>query len=238
MGLARLFTRDIWDSDVFLCTISHIIIECNDFCTNRYINMTGKRGRPRLFDEETALRAAGEVFWNRGFAATSLDDLASAMDMNRPSIYKAFGDKESIYRKALGQFGEHMRREFAATLEKESDIRKGLRKLYRKALDTYTAGDAPLGCMVMCTAPAAAIDHPEIQADLQSVIEEIDFRVKRRLSSARDDGQLDSSVDIEALSNMLQALQHSLAIRVRSGESKRALRKFIDTSLDLLLGQQ
>ena len=199
--------------------------------------MKAKRGRPRLFDEQTALKAAGEVFWNRGFAATSLDDLADAMNMNRPSIYKAFGDKQSIYRQALAQFGEHMRQEFASTLESEKDLRKGFRSLYRKALDTYTAGDAPLGCMVMCTAPAVAIDHPEIQADLQAVIEEIDARVTQRLQIAKEDGQLDNTVDVEALSNMLQALQHSLAIRVRSGESKQTLRKFIDNSLKLLLGQ-
>ena len=199
--------------------------------------MTGKRGRPRLYDEETALRAAGEVFWARGFAATSLDDLAEAMHMNRPSIYKAFGDKESIYRKALQQFGEHMRSDFVATLETESDFRVGLRKLYRKALDTYTHGDAALGCMVMCTAPAVAIDHPEIQSDLQSVIEEIDSRVMARISSAKSDGQLAEHIDAKALTLMLQALLHSLAIRTRSGESKQSLRKFIDSSLGILLGQ-
>ncbi|MGH9889647.1 MAG: helix-turn-helix domain-containing protein, partial [bacterium] len=55
-------------------------------------------GRPRLFDADAALEGAMRLFWSRGFAATSLDDLAHAMDMNRPSMANAFGDKEAIYR--------------------------------------------------------------------------------------------------------------------------------------------
>ncbi len=52
------------------------------------------RGRPRNFDPETALGRARDVFWDAGFSAASLDELAAAMEMNRPSVYAAFGDKE------------------------------------------------------------------------------------------------------------------------------------------------
>ena len=70
--------------------------------------MSKQRGRPKLYDANAALEAAGAVFWSKGFSATSLDDLSSAMSMNRPSIYRAFGDKESIYRQALAQFSKLM----------------------------------------------------------------------------------------------------------------------------------
>ena len=62
------------------------------------------RGRPRQFDEDAALTGAMMVFWEKGLAATSLDDLAQAMGMNRPSIYNAFGNKDAIYRTALARF--------------------------------------------------------------------------------------------------------------------------------------
>ncbi|HIF33901.1 MAG TPA: TetR/AcrR family transcriptional regulator, partial [Planctomycetaceae bacterium] len=57
--------------------------------------MKRTRGRPKQYDEDVVLHAAGEVFWTKGFNATSLDDLSVAMGMNRPSIYRAFGDKEA-----------------------------------------------------------------------------------------------------------------------------------------------
>ena len=61
-------------------------------------------GRPRLFDEDEALTGAMLQFWEKGLSATSLDDLAEAMNMNRPSIYNAFGKKDDIYRKTLARF--------------------------------------------------------------------------------------------------------------------------------------
>ena len=104
--------------------------------------MTKQRGRPKLYDANAALEAAGAVFWSKGFSATSLDDLANAMAMNRPSIYRAFGDKEAIYRQALARFSDHMEEGFKRTLLQEPDIRVGLRKFYREALEIYTSGDA------------------------------------------------------------------------------------------------
>ena len=70
--------------------------------------MKRARGRPRKFDAEQVLGNALLVFWTKGFAGTSLDDLAHAMAMKRPSIYNAFGDKQSLYRAALGAFQDRL----------------------------------------------------------------------------------------------------------------------------------
>ena len=76
------------------------------------------------------LKPLASVFWAKGFSGTSLDDLSGAMGMNRPSIYRAFGDKEEIYRQALNQFGMVMDEAFAAyTLAHEKDFRTGLKKV-------------------------------------------------------------------------------------------------------------
>jgi AcrR family transcriptional regulator len=58
--------------------------------------MKRARGRPRSFDRETALQAAGQRFRTHGFAGTSLDELAEATGLNRPSLYPAFGDKRAL----------------------------------------------------------------------------------------------------------------------------------------------
>jgi AcrR family transcriptional regulator len=192
--------------------------------------MTKQRGRPKLYDATSALEAAATVFWSKGFSGTSLDDLSAAMDMNRPSIYRAFGDKESIYRQALDQFASHMEEGFRRTLLHEPDIRVGLKKFYREALEIYTSGDSALGCMVMCTAPAAAVSHPEVQADLLSVIQEIDAKLLVRVEKAMADGQVPKTQDGKLLGKLIQAVLHTLAIRARAGESKASLRKFADSA--------
>ena len=193
------------------------------------------RGRPRQFEEVRVLEAAGEVFWSKGFSATSLDDLAAAMGMNRPSIYRAFGDKESVYRKALLQFCDHMEAAFERTMVAQSDVRKALTTFYLEALGTYTSGAQARGCMVMSTAAAAATCHPEIQADLLQVIRSLDRKMAVRLQRALDAGQLSDDFDPTGRAAIAQGLLHSLSLRARAGESPRKLKRLIKDAVDCVL---
>lgn len=197
--------------------------------------MKRARGRPRQYDEHLALEAAVQVFWTKGFSATSLDDLSAAMGMNRPSIYRAFGDKDTIYRKALMQFCEGMEDAFARTMLAEDDIRKALTRFYREALATYTAGEQPRGCMVMSTAVAAATCHPEIQAGLLTIVRDLDKKMAMRLQQAIDDGQLPSSFDASGRAAIAQSLLHSLSLRARAGETQRQLRRIIKTGVEVIV---
>ena len=197
--------------------------------------MKRTRGRPRQYDEDVALQAAGEVFWIKGFSATSLDDLAVAMAMNRPSIYRAFGDKEAIYRKALMQFCQGMEAAFERTMLAENDIRKALASFYRDALTVYTSGEQPKGCLVMSTAVAAAACHPEIQADLLNVIRGLDQKIAMRLEQAREAGQLKPSFDTTGRAAVAQSLLHSLSLRARAGETPSRLRRMIKAGVETVV---
>ncbi len=199
--------------------------------------MSGQRGRPRQYDAQTAVDAAGKVFWTKGFSGTSLDDLSVAMGMNRPSIYRAFGDKEAIYRLALAQFTSQMEEGFTRAVLHEVDIRKGLRKFYRAALEVYSVGESPLGCMVMCTAPSASVVNPNVQADLLKVITQLDAHILGCVERAVEQGQISEVSDAKSLSKLIQAVLHSLAIRARAGESKASLRRFSDAAILTFLGE-
>ena len=197
--------------------------------------MKRTRGRPRQYDEDAALQAAGEVFWTKGFSATSLDDLAAAMGMNRPSIYRAFGDKEAVYRKALMQFCQGMEAAFERTMLEENEIRKALASFYREALTVYTSGEQPRGCLVMSTAVAAAACHPEIQADLLNIIRDLDQKIAKRLEQAREAGQLEASFDATGRAAVAQSLLHSLSLRARAGETPSRLRRMIKDGVEMVV---
>ncbi|HZC78142.1 MAG TPA: TetR/AcrR family transcriptional regulator, partial [Ktedonobacterales bacterium] len=67
------------------------------------------RGRPRSFDREAALERAIDVFWRHGYEATSVSDLTSAMGINPPSLYAAFGDKEKLFLEAVERYQQQRR---------------------------------------------------------------------------------------------------------------------------------
>ncbi len=61
-------------------------------------------GRPRGFDEDAALEAAMRVFWEKSYEGATIADLTEAMGINRSSMYAAFGDKESIFRRVMERY--------------------------------------------------------------------------------------------------------------------------------------
>src|SRR5262249_55879194 len=95
------------------------------------------RGRPRQYDPERALADAAESFWKTGYAGTSLDELAAATGMNRPSLYAAFGDKRDLYLKTLERYREQSRTLAMQLLADDPPLRMFLRRFYLAALAIY-----------------------------------------------------------------------------------------------------
>jgi AcrR family transcriptional regulator len=115
-----------------------------------------RRGRPRQYDPDSALARAAAAFWKNGYAGTSLDDLAAATGMNRPSLYAAFGDKRDLYLKTLERYQQQSRALSAQLLADSATLREFLTRFYDGALELYRAGEAEArGCYSISTAPAA-----------------------------------------------------------------------------------
>ncbi len=183
------------------------------------------RGRPRKFDEDEALNGAMRLFWEKGLSATSLDELSQAMKMKRPSIYNAFGNKDEIYRKALGRFCGQLDQGMAETFDSMPDLREGLRAFFDRAIDVYSGTDPAMGCLMICTAPAEAFSHPEVGEDLRSLIARLDRGFARRLRRAQKENAFPADGSPELTASLFQATLQTVALRARTGSSKQALRK-------------
>lgn len=196
------------------------------------------RGRPREYDRGDALLHAMGVFAQKGFAATSLDDLSAATGMNRPSLYNAFGDKESFYREALAFFVQHLREEIGRRVVGEPDLGTALLAFYRGALEEYFAQRPSPGCFFFCTAPVEALSHPDVQQDMRDLLRELDELLEAKFADAQRRGDYAADADPRAAAQVAQGVLHSLAIRARAGESKASLLRMAAHAVTALVGQQ
>ncbi len=192
------------------------------------------RGRPRQFNEDEALNNAIQLFLERGLSGTSLDDLAAAMNMNRPSIYNAFGNKDEIYRRALARFCGQLDHGLRETLQASTSLRDGLRAFFYQAIEVYCGTNPPLGCLMICTAPAEAVVHPEVGADLQGMIHRLDRAFAERLERAQREAELPEHFPTDHTAKLLQATLQTIALRARSGCSKRKLRELARHAVERL----
>src|SRR5215472_6665877 len=148
------------------------------------------RGRPREYDSDRALADAAESFWKNGYAATSLDELAAATGMNRPSLYAAFGDKRDLYLKTLKRYRDQSRSMVMQILSDNPTLRVFLTRFYKTALDIYLAGeDGARGCYSIATAGVRATVDPSVRAFLADSVRSTDALLAGLVRKAQDRGE-------------------------------------------------
>ncbi|MDA9064355.1 TetR/AcrR family transcriptional regulator [Pseudomonadales bacterium] len=174
------------------------------------------RGRPRQFDEDEALTGAMLLFWEKGLSATSLDDLAIVMNMNRPSIYNAFGNKDAIYRKSLARFCGQLDKGMQETLNASTSVDIGLNAFFEQAIEVYCGSNPQMGCLMICTAPSEAVSNPEVGKDLKDLISRLDVGLSQRLARAQRNGEISVDLQPKLTAKLLQATLQTIALRART----------------------
>ena len=182
------------------------------------------RGRPRSVDEGRVLGALLETFWTRGYTAVSIDELAQAAGVSKPSLYAAFGDKRAMYLRAMARFAGEFEGAVEAALTPARPLADGLLAFYQASLERFMSGDhGPRGCLVLCTAAAEAVVEPAIRDVLAGVLARLDGALERSFEAAKLSGQLSTSAEPRTLAALAAAVLHSVAIRVRAGEPRDRL---------------
>jgi len=196
-----------------------------------------RRGRPRAYEPEVALGKALDLFRKDGFAATSLDDLAAATGMNRPSLYGAFGDKRELYIKSYQRYRDDARAVMIDIFREEMPIRQRLQRIYAIALDIYLSGpEGPRGCFTVMTAASEAVFDSDIRAMVLDGFAELDKAFAACFRLAKEKGELPDTADPMVLAQLASATIHTLAIRSRAGVPREELEAIVSGATDVLVG--
>lgn len=180
------------------------------------------RGRPREFDRTTALNQAMKIFWQKGYTATSMNDLYEALGIKSPSLYAAFGSKEELYEEVLLHYEQSAAPVIWGPVSTEPSPRQAVWLWLERSADMLTQTDMPHGCMVTLSAVGSEGNDRlgEIVRRLRSGGINL---LKARLLEAQQQGDLPASVDIEALTRLYISIQQGMSIQARDGASRETL---------------
>ncbi|MFL7769982.1 TetR/AcrR family transcriptional regulator [Proteus terrae] len=196
-----------------------------------------KKGRPRRYDSDAALEKIMALFWRKGFTATSMDDLVIETQMNKPSLYAAFGNKAALYEKAIERFNHIASTRYRHELEKQSaqdKVTERIKRYLTSAIHFYMDNEGLTGCMVLSTA-VTEVEDPAIRMMLNQVINAQTQQVEDALQEALEAGELKEGTDVHTIALGVVALLHSISLRARAGASVNELMPFADISQTLLI---
>jgi AcrR family transcriptional regulator len=188
-------------------------------------------GRPREFDRGAALEAAMVLFWRKGFAATSMNDLCDAMDVRSPSLYAAFGSKEALYLEAIQHYVEVFGPPVWDKLAEGATARAGVQNLLLAATESLPASHVtPAGCMA---ALAAVCDEwpPGIAGVVRKIRVEMLGLLRSRLEAGIANGELPPTTDIEGLSRFYLSVYQGMAVQARDGAGAPELKGVVAAAM-------
>src|SRR5260370_39383637 len=143
--------------------------------------------RPREFDEAAVLDAAIARFWQHGYEATSVRDLAEEMNIAGASLYNAFGDKRSLYERALNRYLDQTFRERIRRLEPSLPPREAIVAFLQEIIKRSLNDRQRRGCLLVHPAPASTPHDRGNPQSLASVLTQVETFFLRCLPSGAVD---------------------------------------------------
>jgi len=187
-------------------------------------------GRPRTFDVEQALDAALKVFWRKGYEGASLPELTKAMGINRPSLYAAFGNKESLFRKAIDRYIEGPASHVEDAM-RQPTARGVVERLLCGSITLITGDRNPHGCFLVQSALACGDGAAAVRKETAKRRAGGESLLRERFERAVVEGDLPKDADPADLARYVTTVVHGLAVQAAGGATRDELRKVAELAL-------
>ena len=178
------------------------------------------RGRPQKFKNDDALRQAIEVFWTHGYEGASLSNLTSALNMNRPSIYAAFGNKQQLFNLCLQTYMDEQLA-FVDEAIKQNTLSEVIETLFSKQINLLTENKR--GCMLVQAALSCGEETQAIKDELTEQRKLLEAKLRKRFQMAQLKKDSASSESPSASAKYMTTIYHGLSVQAASGATKKEL---------------
>jgi TetR/AcrR family transcriptional regulator, transcriptional repressor for nem operon len=190
--------------------------------------------RPREFDEVTALEAAIECFWQRGYEATSVRDLAERMGISAPSLYNVYGNKHDLFVRALERYLDHSTRARITRLEDSLPPKQAIRRFINEIIERSVNDRERRGCFLINSALEVAPHDGELGALIADRLAEIEAFFRRSIKAAQAEGTVPRERNAKDLARLLLGILLGIRVLARSKPEMALLEGVARPALALL----
>jgi AcrR family transcriptional regulator len=188
------------------------------------------RGRPRKFDRDAALTTATELFWKKGYEATSVAELCESIGIEAPSLYAAFGSKENLYSQCLDYYQHTIAPMIWDGLDKAPTAKEGFAAVLHGTAEVLPSTVRASGCMVTLSAAGENGDTAlgkKVKAARGAGLKLFEARLRRGIA----DGDVPRQVDVKAVARFFLDIQQGMTVQARDGASTRTLKQIASLAI-------
>ena len=175
------------------------------------------------FDVDDAVDRAMKVFWAKGYEATSISDLVKAMEINKGSLYNAFGSKKALFTRAFLKYDVENRQATIRQLEAMDDPVRAIEVLFDSLIEESAADAGRKGCFLVNTALDLPNHHKDIQDMVTSALDGFETFFEGRIRDGQKTGQIPASIDAKEAAQALVTLVVGLRVLARGAFDTQGL---------------
>ena len=190
--------------------------------------------RPKEFNPDDAIEKAMHVFWHKGYEATSMEDLLTAMDLNRGSLYDTFGDKRQLFLKVIDRYCHGFVAEKFLLLDQPGPALPTLRRFIHEMIEGALADPQRRGCLIANTVMELSPHKKEIAITLRQALKMAEDTFFKVLARAKQQGELKHDKDPRALARFLATMMQGTIVMIKAGASADVVKQTAETALSIL----
>lgn len=191
-------------------------------------------GRPREFDIGEVTRKAMNVFWDRGYHDASLPDLLGGMELSRGSFYKAFGDKEAVFLRALDIYIEDAVRDMREILKADVSPAIAIRNALLRYADLSSGDEGRRGCFAVGTATEMLPANPEAARRIASLLRRLQDLFADAIVRGQKAGEFGEHLDAQAIAHFIVSQANGMRVLGKAGSSRKQMLANVDLVMKLL----
>jgi len=186
--------------------------------------------RPRQYDRDEVLEKATDLFWEKGFEATSMNEMVARSNLNKHSLYSEFGDKEKLFIECIDYYISKSNRVVIDILTKKPLGLSNIEAFFDNRVN-YAASEDCKGCLIVNSVTEKEILSEEINLKVKSFISKFKAVFYNCLQAAQDKNEIREDKDCKALADYLVCFTFGLVNIGKNETKKKALRKMVDVAL-------
>jgi len=190
--------------------------------------------RVKEFQPDEALEKAMQVFWHKGYEATSMEDLLNAMDLNRGSLYNTFGDKRKLFLKVMDRYCTAFVGPKLSLLDQPGPALPALRRFITGMIEGGLADPQRRGCFISNTVMELSPHENEIAGRLRQALKMAEDAFFRILARAKQQGELKHDADPRALARFLVTMMQGTVVMIKAGTPADVVKQTAETGFSIL----
>ena len=190
--------------------------------------------RVKLFDENEVLAKAMNLFWKKGYAATSVQDLINHLGINRASLYDTFGDKEQLFKKSFELYRKNNIEGLKQFFDSQKNVRKGFERLFENAIEEAVNDQDRKGCFVVNTTTELVPNDDSIAVILENNKSDFENMFFEYLQKGKEAGQIKTDKELKSIAALFYTLYNGLRVVSKVQPNAKNLTDTINIALSVL----